>query len=47
MFSIILPLCVLSDSLFETTKIFFEDLKKGMSEEDELIIVDNDSSVGQ
>ena len=47
MFSIISPLCVLSDSLFDVTKLFYEDLKQGMLEEDELIIIDNDSSIGQ
>ncbi len=46
MFTIILSLVLLEEKLLETTKLFVDDLKAGMSEKDELIVVDNGSIVG-
>jgi len=47
MISVISPLFVLNKDLLEQTVLFFEDLKKGLSQEDEIIIVDNGSTIGR
>ena len=47
MISIISPLVVLEQKLYDITVLFLEDIKAGMSLDDELIIVDNGSTIGR
>ena len=47
MFSIISPLYILSESLLEKTKQYFEDMEKAIQSEDEFIAVDNGSILGR
>ncbi len=47
MFSIISPLYVLSESLLEKTRLYFEDMKKAIQPGDEFIIIDNGSTMGR
>ncbi|HCR36104.1 TPA: hypothetical protein DIU22_03635 [Candidatus Woesebacteria bacterium] len=45
MISVISPLVILNQRLFEITKQFLTDVRAGLSSEDEIIIVDNGSTV--
>ena len=47
MISIIASLVILEESLLKQTELFFKDIQAGMNEEDELIVVDNGSSIGR
>lgn len=47
MITVILSLVLLDEKLFETTKLFVDDVCAGMHKDDELIIVDNGSTMGQ
>ncbi len=46
MISIITPLVILEEELLERTKLFFKDVRAGMKEDDELIVIDNGSMLG-
>jgi len=45
MISVISPLVILNQRLFEITKQFLIDIRAGLSSEDEIIIVDNGSTI--
>ena len=47
MISVLAPLVILEQNLLERTKLFVLDVKAGMNEEDELIVIDNGSTLGQ
>ncbi len=47
MFTVIISLVILEKELLKKTKLFIDDLKAGMSKEDELIVVDNGSTLGR
>jgi len=47
MISVISAVVLLDEELLQRTKSFFEDIRAGMTEEDELIVIDNGSRIGR